>query len=347
MSDAHRSPDRPVWVKHLSEEDARVLDALLGAMNQDEQAGLAQERDANRTARLRSLLTLLDALPEAEDDPQRVQRTLDAVRAAQQRERFAPPQWEPGAVALAPGVAWRQIAAIAAVVIVGFSLLLPVLDRNRAEAQRIACAANLQTAGQAFGIYAAENDGVLPRGRVKPGSLWWLVGEAIGDESDNDSPIVRSNSAHLYLLVRNGLDPDVLACPTNPHAPIGQMTADDHDWHAPREVSYSYQNQYTSDPWRLNDHAELVVLADKNPLFGSQDGRMFFDDRKPVDAPSRGHAGRGQNVLAVNGSVSWTVRPYAQRRPGRADDNIWLADGIHRYSGNEQPGSYDDTFLVP
>ncbi|MFW6059923.1 MAG: hypothetical protein ACODAQ_07060 [Phycisphaeraceae bacterium] len=346
MSDSHSS-DRPVWVKHLSEEDARVLDALLGAMNRDPEAGFAQDRDSRRTERVRALLTLLEALPESEDDPQRVRRTLQAVRNAQQRERFLA-QHEPPAASLAPAVAWRQIAAVGLVLVMGLSLLLPVLSRNRAEAQRIACAANLQTVGQAFGSYAADHDGVLPRGHVQPGSLWWLVGEAVSEATDSKPPLVRSNSAHLYLLVRGGpyLDPDTLACPSNPDAPIGRMTRHDHDWHAPREVSYSYQNQYTAEPWRLDDHPDLAVLADKNPLFVAREGRVLFDHEAPVDAPSRGHARRGQNVLTVDGTVSWTVRPFISRSATRRDDNIWLANGIRQYSGNEQPDGHD-AFLVP
>lgn len=335
---------RPAWVRHLSEPDAEVLEALLGAMNRDASGGTAQQRDPQRTQRVQALLTLLDALPEEEDDPRRVERTLHAVEAAQQRQRLAIPPSEMRPQA-GGGFGWRHVAMAAVAAVLGLSLLLPVLEYNRAEAQRITCAANLQTAGIGFQQYAADHDGVLPRGRVQPGAPWWHVGE-VPSEKD---PVVRSNSAHLYLLVRGGgyVDADDLACPTNPHAPLGEMSMAHRDWHAPEQVSYSYQNQYTERPWRVEPRAHMAVLADKNPLFVARQGRVIFDAQRPFDAPSRSHNQRGQNVVLLDGSVLWTQSPV-MRRPGQFyETNIWVAEGVDRYTGTELPGSRDDSFLVP
>ncbi len=210
-----QSPDRPVWVKHLSGEDGEILDALLAAMNQDPHAGTAQGRDETRTQRMRTLLTLLDTLSEHEDDPALVQRTLDAVRAAQTRERFLTQQIEMRGSGAGGNL--RQFGAIAVMLVLGVSLLLPVLDRNRAEAERVACAANLNTAHAALMGYADNHNGTLPRRKVEPGTSWWQVGR----QPDREDGVFHSNSAHLYLLVeQNLLDADALACPSNPHAPV-------------------------------------------------------------------------------------------------------------------------------
>lgn len=343
---ADSSTDQPVWIRHLSEDDAQALDALLAAVNRDDQVGLAQQRDPERTRRVQALLGLLDYLPEHEDDPRRVQRTLEAVRAQQQRQRFLVAQHEMGpAVEPGFGFGWRHIGMVAVAVTLAFSLLLPVLEHNRAEAERLACASNLRVAGMGFNQYAQDHDGVLPRGRVQPGAPWWHVGEI---PSERDA-VDRSNSAHLYLLVRGGgyVDADDLACPTNPHAPIGEMTWQHHDWRSPEEVSYSYQNQYTERPWRMDRQAHMAVLADKNPLFVARQGRVIFDDQTPFDAPSRAHNRRGQNVLLLDGRVSWTVSPVL-RQPGQfGQTNIWVAEGVERYTGTELPGSREDSFLVP
>ena len=342
------TPGRPRWVKYLSEEDAALLESLMAATNQDEQSGLAQAHDPRRSERMRRLLMLLDQLPAGEDDPQRVQRTLNAVRAAQQRERFVMNmQMRPAPHAGGGAFNWRQIAAIAAMLILGTSLLIPVLHRNRAEARRLACAANLRAAGEAFGQYAADFRNAMPRGHVKPGVTWWNVGKA--DSADDE--VVHSNSAHLYLLVRGRyIRAAELSCPSNPHAPKeNEMSPKARDWQSPQQVSYSYQNQYTDHVWQWNTSksAQMAVLADKNPLFVARNGRVHFDPDTPAAAPSRGHGRRGQNVLTVNGSVDWTERPVIRHGNTPRDDNIWVAHGIDRYTGTEQPRGAEDTFLVP
>ncbi len=127
----------------------------------------------------------------------------------------------------------------------------------------------------------------------------------------------------------------------------GELTPDDHDWHTYEQVSYSYQNQYTNEPVRSDLHPRMAVLADKNPLFTVRHGRLIFDRSKPLEASSHGHAHRGQNILTLDGTVTWTVRPVVVSPDSQREDNIWLANDIDHYEGNEQPGSADDSFLVP
>ena len=331
-------------LKHLCDKDAQALDALL-----DKQSGHLQltqsEEDAKRQQKVQQLLALLDTLPanDADADDDLVEKTMARVAAAKQRERFATQVQMLAEPRRTLGVSFGQIAAAAVLMLVGASLLFPFLEQNRADANRIACNANLASAGMAFNQYAADFDSVLPRGQVHPGATWWNVGQ-----QHHQGQTIQSNSAHLYILVRSGyLSADQLACPENVHAPLGKLTRDHTDWDRPEAVSYSYQNQYTPQTIRVDLNPQLAVLADKNPLFVVRVGRMTFDNNAPETTPSRIHGNRGQNVLRADGSATWTLRPMVSCPGTEGPDNIWMARGIRHYTGTESPASPDDSFLVP
>jgi len=331
-------------VPQLNPADAAVLDALLEARARGLEQGPMPADSAHRAERVRGLLQLLDQYPVEEPAEDLTQRTLARLRAARQRERFAQQVQMLAAPRPSLGVTWQQVVASAAIFIVGFSLLMPVLDRNAEQAQQQLSAASLAEAGVGFGQYATDHRDALPRRHTAPGSVWWNVGRPITRE---DEP-VQSNSAHLYLLVRRGyVEPETLAHPGNPHAPRpGEMSARDHDWLNPEAVSFSYQNQYRSEPFQLGANPDLVILADRNPIFVVRVGRVVQDTTTPLDAPSRIYRNGGQNVLTAEGSVTFTTRPVAPR--GRsAGDLIWGARGVQRYSGTEQPVDANDSFLVP
>jgi hypothetical protein len=244
-----------------------------------------------------------------------------------------------------------QMLSLAGMVLIGVSLLLPVLASSRQISRQVACQRNLAEAGQAIAGYAADHAGTLPRGKVKPGIEWWHVGQP--NQSDG---LVRSNSAHLYLLVRDEndyIEPETLTCPTNPHAQPERLTDQQRDWPNHKAVCFSYQNQYTQAPIQLERDPDLAVLADKNPLFIVRTDKMT-QAKCPPDAPTRLHDRRGQNVLTADGRVSWRTRPTLHRRASPANaayagrtDNIWTAEGITRYQGNESPRHDHDSFLVP
>ena len=87
---------------------------------------------------------------------------------------------------------------------------------------------------------------MLPRGPVDPGGTWYKVGTRTGD-----SEPVESNSANLYLLVRqNYISPALLYCPEN-HKTPKNLPTDGYDWPNYEAVPFSYQNQ--AQPMRLND----------------------------------------------------------------------------------------------
>ncbi|MEM1107738.1 MAG: hypothetical protein AAGH99_03515 [Planctomycetota bacterium] len=341
---AQREADRPVEVTPLCEDDGRALDAVLanGGQPGPRPAGLGE-----RPERVAEVLSLLGQLVHNETadrderaDEDLVQRTVTAADEARQRERFAqqiemfaqPPRTF--------GVGLRQIVAAAAVFLLGISVLMPTIDRQRQAQQQAACSYNLSIAGRQINQYALDHAGMLPRGPV--GESWIKTGQPDAVDADGR---YQSNSAHLYILIREAyVAPSRLACASNDRAVASMPGSGQRDWASPQAISYSYQNQHGVAPIRVDlSSPRLAVLADKNPLFVVRNGKVVHDRNVKRDATTTLHDGKGQNVLTLDGGVSWTVAPRI------GDDNIWQIRGYAGgYVGNEVPAdTYRDSFLVP
>ncbi len=352
MSD-FKNPHHPNLT--LSDADAAVLDAIIEArargVDTASGAGPLPPGGAARAARVHALLNLLSLdEPDAENQPTDGELdvltadVLEAIATQRQRQRFA----EQVQVFAEPrrtiGVSLRQLMTAAAVFLIGLSLLLPVLNNTRHQAQQTACAAGLGGVGGSFARYASDHQGNMPRYDIRPASAWWRVGQATSPAA------VQSNSANLYLLVRLGYtEADALNCPANPSAPAaGSMTGQQLDYANHQQVSYSYQNQFRAQPIKLADGRTVIaVLADKNPLFVIQPGRFAQHVDTATTAPSVVHGSRGQNVLLSTGQVRWVVRPEIERTDNQTSDNIWTAQNISTYTGTETPADAGDSFLVP
>lgn len=339
----HPNPDNPK-ITPLCPADGEALDALLesraAAGGSDLRlAGSAESQElAQRKAKVGQLLGVLARCPAEAPPADLRQRTLERIALARQRERF---NEQIGALsAPTPAFRWGELITVAAMLMIGTSLLWPMLSRTRAEARRVACATNLAAAGMGLGNYAADFGNVLPRGQVKPGSAWNQVGQ-----SAERGP-VQSNSAHAYLLVRQGfVTANSLACPENPYAPA-RMSPLTIDWPSAAAVSYSYQNQYRAEATRIDRAPRLAVFADKNPLFAAVNPNgsavRYQPDESPTSASQFHRRLGGQNILDASGTVFWTLKPMIH-----GGDNIWLATGVEEYKGTETPAQSDDSFLVP
>jgi len=319
----------------VSEADGQAIDALVeGRFDAD----LAPAHLRDRSQRIVDLLGLLEHLPEQRTGDLLMQRTLAAVEAARRRERRVEP---PASLGLGLGVSLREVLAIAAMLLLGLSLLWPMLAQAQGTARQIACQQNLAGAGFGFQTYAAAQRGQMPAIRMELGDPWWLTGRL--DERGNS----QSNSAHLFLLGKLGYTPiERLACPENPQA-LAKVTEEEltsaFDWPTGQSVSFSYQNQYSADRPRMDRGPMIAVLADKNPFF--QPGRYLFQlgQRHRDDAVSENHARRGgQNVLTTDGTVRWLVAPSL------GGDNIFHVGerGLDNYTGLEGPRDEEDSFLV-
>ncbi|MBL9031856.1 MAG: hypothetical protein JNM80_09125 [Phycisphaerae bacterium] len=242
------------------------------------------------------------------------------------------------------GIRLSDLLSVAAVVLLGMSVALPVLSAVREQGRRALCLGNLGTTAAALSAYAHANRDSMPVAAASMGGNdWWSVGRGID----------RSNSANLFALSRAGYVPlSSLACPGNPLAPTAPASADATDWRRLEEVSYSYQIMFgpTRPTWQ--DPANAVVLADRSPVvLRAVAGHAV----NPLEnAPN--HLSAGQHVLRTDASAAWASSPVLKN-----GDNIWLPRAIEirldfgsgrnrpatSLRGNELPSAADDTFLGP
>lgn len=327
--------DSPVFTR-LNEQDAAAIDALFDGTSAAD--AYANASTPERLKQVKAVSALLHAWQVPPVPLDLMNRTLAMVNQAHEQAKV---RTEPLKFSFAPG-RLTEVAAMVAVVLIAFSLAVPMLTRARDNERKLLCQSNLAQAGSAINAYGQDYQGELMRGQTNPNDAWWRVGQAA-----KKGQAVQSNSAHLYLLPRNGyINPNTLACPDNEHAPRN-MSANANDWAAAQNVSYSYQNQYTAKPYKTSQSPGMAVLADKNPLFNihSRDGMTYRRDLSPNSA-SRFHRSNGQNVLTASGNVAWQTDPNMSRGHGNID-NIWLLNKVSDYQGNERPADNNDSFLVP
>lgn len=321
--------------------DQAALDALVEA-GYNPQAVSAEHR--GRSQRMADLLGLLNYLPEQRTGDLLIQRTLQQVARARQQERINQhiDQLARPVGGFNLGISLRELMAIAAMFIIGLSLIWPMLANARGAARAIACRQGLATAGMGFASYSKDANGSLPATKSRFGDPWWLTGQF------DDEGYAMSNSAHLFQLIRSGLiKPDCLNCAENTEAPFGltlEQAREMRDWQHGGQASYSYQNLYTLQRPRINRDPTVAILADKNPFFDPGEYHFDLGQSQRDQVISRNHAARnGQNVLLSDGSVIWIGTSRLANK-----DNIFHAgfDGLDNYTGFESPSDLSDSFLV-
>lgn len=330
----------------LSPDDDDALEALIAASMDPAQVPGALRRRAERIGSLLDTLAVSKAEIGSTNDL--VQRTLARVQESVKAEesRFALAASGAGA-AEGAGLRLRfrlgDLVSIAAIVLVGFGVLMPMADAVQGASRRSACQANLAAAGVGFGLYAGSNKDSLPLASASPaGRPWWFVGKSAE----------QSNSANLYTLVRAGMNKvSDLACGGNERAVFSASRPDATDWGCLEEVSYSYQNMFASERPRWTGSTRAVLLVDRSPVILKAYNRMVID---PLEN-SPNHRRRGQAALVNDGSVQWLKSPVLSN-----GDNIWLPRAIEDVirqltqpraaeplKGTESPAGADDVFVGP
>jgi hypothetical protein len=297
---------------------------------------------ASLRARAQSIETIGQALRETPSfhDSTRADRVLAAIQRAQdQREqRFREP-----ALAASRGSSWRvrELVSIAAMLLLGVAVVLPMMSALRSRTMQTACLSNLHAVGQGVSSYAISNRNSMPMLTAGfSGEPWWDVGVP-----------ERSNSANLFTLVTNRyVRLADMACPGNPFAPRAEPTPEARDWQNLQEVSYSYQIIPKGASLDLAG-SDRVLLADRSPIVMAAVQHRWVDP----EANSPNHRSNGQHLLQADGSVIWLEAPVLE-----TGDNIWLPRPIERQldelrrrhgqpslNGMEVPESADDVFLGP
>jgi hypothetical protein len=329
----------------LVPDDQEALDAWVIAGYQTSRvAGSLRER-AKKHEALAALVRGPAALGEASD---LIERTLARVQAAavEQEGRMI---LKPGRGWLGRGGRWADVVSVAAMLLIGVSVVWPMVTTTREASRKYACEARMGETGLAFGSYASSNREALPVASASMaggGGAWWDVGKGPG----------HSNSSNLFTLVKDGYTSLVnLACPGNAEAQtVAQQGRS--DWESLPAVSYSYQIMFgpSRPQWKQPD--QTVVIADRSPVVLASVRGEFVD---PF-SNSPNHRGAtvvrgGQYVLMNDGSARWLTSPKLA-----SGDNIWLPRVVEQaleqimsgrkgpiIQGTETPQTADDVFLGP
>jgi hypothetical protein len=316
----------------LTPLDAEALDAWMMA------GGRADRVPAplrERALKLDGLASLVSGGPEPAVSGDLVERLMTRVS---QTPTSPSEREEP---AIAGRIRLADLMSIAAVLVVGVSVIWPMLTSMREAHYRTISQARMAAAGNGMAAYTS-NYGAMPQASASlAGNTWWDVGQ---------NP-AHSNSANLFTLARDGfVELAQLASPTNPQAPTTVTGQDATDWGSLDEVSYSYLNMFGRggrDGAAFLLTPRSAVMADRSPIVPpSKRG-----ETARADANSLNFSGRGQHVLFGDGSVVWLTSPVLEN-----GDNIWLPGSIERdlardgratLRGRETADGPEDAFLVP
>ncbi|MBX3316905.1 MAG: hypothetical protein KF902_08605 [Phycisphaeraceae bacterium] len=286
---------------------------------------------------------LIDSAPVGTNASSLVERTLLALEGAEAQRV--------GRLRVGSDIAPRRgrlrindLVTVAAMLLIGAAVAIPVMSSTRAHMQQTICQANLGSTALAFSSYAADNRDALPIANAGfGGGSWWDVGKGRD----------RSNSANLFSLVAAGyVDLRDLSCPGNPEAPTETGQTSGFDWRRLEQVSYSYRLIPAGAAPRVHDDPRSVILADRSPVV------LMAVRGQPVhpEANSPNHDDRGQHLLRGDGSATWAKSPVL----AETADNIWLPRSIEDrirairgrstiepIRGNELPSHALDVFLGP
>jgi anti-sigma factor RsiW len=324
--------------EQYTRDEQLLIDFLLGRCDREQ-----AEEVANRLGndpefldlhdRIDRTFTVLNKMPEQAAPADLTDRTMAAIDAA--RGRTA----ELARTELAGGsrstFSIRELAGIAAAIILIVAVIVPIMQQSQDRALRSDCNARVGQMGSGLSSYAAANSGFLPG--ADPVRRRWL--------SRGDEPSA-STSAPLFRLVKDGHVPaTVFICPAVRGRPaLFRVTASTADFPSAMHITYSYQHTLGGRRLSIKDPAlaavseNMAILSDASPAFAEN---TFRSDLARKSSPN--HGGDGQNVLYLQGNVAWRPTPAA----GVSGDNIFLADGVEDYDGDEAPTKETDSFLLP
>jgi hypothetical protein len=286
-----------------------VLDALVDFGFERTALKDLPAEDQQRAQSISNLLGLLDNYPVDDANDTLVNATLaridryeenraDRMNMELQREQAA----RGGRRIVIP-----DFITVAAVILIAFGLLWPIVTGVKQKSLDLACENNLRLVALGLDNYASSNNGVSPMATAGLGGGWG----------------VRANSLNMSPLVDGGYcQHQHLNCPG----------------HQPEfGPSYSYRWQMEDTPLMWQGPRVLILIGDGNPISAAaRAGRVL-----PPLSMSLNHGGRGQNVLSSDGATLWLFEPVISR-----SDNIWLPDGVLELRTGAQPADQWDTFLA-
>lgn len=288
----------------LNDLDREVLDALAAEGFDADALDALTDAQRPRGEQMRSLLSLLGDYPVEDADDTLVHATLANINRYE-AQAAAAMSFEAQRVGPRRGIRLPDFISVAAVMLIAVSVLWPVLGAARNRAIQNGCQDNMRHLAGAFATYTADHEGSMPMAVSGVDLPWESVRHIV----------------NLTPLVSQGYcDRECLCCPGNAKTENASYS---YQWHSPG----------TRVQWGLSG---AVVLGDRNPYV---DAYHRGERGMTVYTGSTGHGGRGQNVLAGDGSVAWLETPMT------GNDHIYLQNGQSVLRGGTQPEA-GDVFLT-
>jgi hypothetical protein len=289
------SPETESWPK-LSPDDQRLVDALMEVGFDRRAVESPSPADGKRLDAICGLMGLMREYPVEDASDTLLHATLARIDRHEheqaERMKFDVAQERRGRMFFRGRIRVPDFITVAAVILIGVSVLWPVLNSVKQRSLDLACANNMKYLGYAFGQYANDNNHHMPLA---------MAGAAVAWDT-------RKNTLNLGPLIEGGY------CKHN------DLTCPGHRHNDPLEAgpSYSYRLFRAGAPIGWGTTRVTVVLGDLNPIVGAARRGAYL----PPLSGSLNHAGRGQNVLVSDGATMWLEQPIVGR-----NDNIWLPNG--------------------
>jgi hypothetical protein len=292
--------ERHEHLPKLTPEDERVLELLVDVGFEIDAVELTAE-ERQRAESLLSLLGLLNDYPLEEQlddgDPVLVDATL--ARIDRHEDERSTRMSVEGSTRGVRRLRLPDFITVAAVLLIGASITLPMLNNLRQSRIDRGCENNLRVAHIGISNYAASYGDELPLAYA--GASTW---------SPNDQNVLNLGPLVEGEFCKRGC----LHCPGHPDEAA---------------ISYSYRWQPTGQRMRLTGGPGVtVILGDQNPLIEAmRTGRQL-----PLSTPSSNHAGRGQFTLSTDGTTAWSTEPILGR------DNFWVPEeGLRKGARPKDP----------
>ncbi len=274
-----------------------------------------------------------------------------------------------------------ELLVVIAIIALLMGILMPALARVRQIAFRLICGTNLSGIGKAILLYSADYDDEFPRAGG-PQSVWaryvknWQATDrsgAYGVAADGSSGQATITSC-LYLLVKYAeVTPKSFLCKGD--SSVTEFKPSDYNvgdrdpltlWdfgpnnEPEKHVSYSYHHPFGLYALTTASDPGLAVLGDRNPWITNEaaESRDTWAAFNPIGGKesvklgnSMSHQEDGQNVLFMDGHVSFEDKPFC----GVNDDNVYTMAGAAEVekgimpelsTGNVKPQSRTDSLLV-
>lgn len=353
----------------LCDADMRVLDFLAEHGFDASKVHLLPEADRPRAMALVRQMQVLDAYPADDTDDTLVNATLariDRYEAAAAESRRLEPRIS----------AFRlsDFVSIAALVVAGVGVTLPIAARVRENRLTTGCQDSLRHLYEGLGAYAGSNSGALPATAsiADIGSLFRpsagsprrvtnylpeagprpvLTPAAMQDPGARTMRIVIQVPGAVFRITTVAQDWST----ANHGAHLAMLAA--RGYCAPAALNcpacaaggspcFAYRVPAPGERFRFDLPDTAVLAADANPLIASMRRGAVPPART---ANSGNHGGSGQNMLFGDGSIDWRSSPILTSPPAGAIDNIWLPRderGLERSDLRAWPSHPADNFVA-